>query len=85
MVVLEDIYQKTKDDGFKPVNRMVDVITIKVSTMDRMVYEKAQNAERCNERLVIKISGKWNMGMKTSEHENRFGNIGMEVGPFRTN
>ena len=73
-----------KGDGFKPMDRMVDVNPIKVSTMDRMVDENPQNAGKHNERLVIENSGKWNMGMKTSEHENRFGKIEMEMEPFRT-
>ena len=73
-----------KDDGFKPVDRMVNVNPLKVSTMDRMVDENPQNAGRYNERLVIENSGKWNMGMKTSEQENRFGKIEMEMKPFRT-
>ena len=47
-----------------------------------MVDENPQNAGRYNERLVIESSGKWNIGMKTSKHENRFGKIEME--PFRT-
>ena len=73
-----------KGNGFKTMDRMVDVNPIKVSTMDRMVDENPQNTGRHNERLVIENSGKWNMGMKTSEHENRFGKIEMEMEPFRT-
>ena len=75
---------RNKDHGFKPVNRIVDVNPIKVSDMDRMVDGKPQNAGRYNERLVIENNGKWNMGMETSEHENRFGKVEMEMEPFKT-
>ena len=74
---------RNKDDEFKPVNRMVDVNPIKVSTIDRMVDEDPQNAGRYNERLAVENSGRSNMDMKTSGHENRFGKIEMEMEPVR--
>ena len=66
------------------MNRIVDMNPIKVSVMDRMVDENPRNAGGYNEGLVIENSRKWNMGMKTSEHENRLGKIEMEMESFRT-